>query len=212
MSLSTRRVSRIVAAIVVLAAVSAAIAPVRRAFLRGAGAVLVVNEPLAPVDVAAMAEGAQAGELELADLYKEGVTPRVMVITSAPTAIDLELRRRGVQHVNLTVGTLMELGVPRQAILTLESGEGGTTDGSAALAAWVAQHPSRVLVVVGATHGRRYRRALRRVWPSQAPPAVIRHPRAALFRSDDWWTSRATRREGLIELEKLAWDHIRFPW
>ena len=34
----------------------------------------------------------------------------------------------------------------------------------------------------------------------------------ALFRADDWWPSRTTLREGLVELEKLTLDYARHPW
>ena len=34
----------------------------------------------------------------------------------------------------------------------------------------------------------------------------------ALFRADDWWQSRTTVREGLVELEKLGLDYARHPW
>ena len=42
-------------------------------------------------------------------------------------------------------------------------------------------------------------------------PIVITAP-YALFRADDWWQSRTTVREGLVELEKLALDFVRHPW
>jgi hypothetical protein len=32
-----------------------------------------------------------------------------------------------------------------------------------------------------------------------------------LFRSEDWWQSRTTLREGLVEMEKLALDYVAHP-
>jgi len=34
----------------------------------------------------------------------------------------------------------------------------------------------------------------------------------AMFRAEDWWRSRTTLREGLVELQKLALDYARHPW
>ena len=69
-----------------------------------------------------------------------------------------------------------------------------------------------MLVVVGPSHGRRYRRALRRAWPEgNVAPVVVTTP-YALFRADDWWQSRTTVREGLVEFEKLVLDYARHPW
>jgi len=208
----THRLLRLAAAILVLGALVAAIPPVRRGALRTIGGVLVINEPLVPVDIAVMTESGEAGELELSDLYREHVVPRVMVLTPAPSSAELELRRRGVHREDFFVTTLVDLGVPREVILTVEAGEGGTTESTDALATWVARHPCRVLVVVSPTHARRYRRTLQRIWPRHVPPAVIRHPRVNPFRSEDWWEARRTRREGLFELQKLVWDYLRHPW
>jgi uncharacterized SAM-binding protein YcdF (DUF218 family) len=108
---------------------------------------------------------------------------------------------------------LLQLGVPKDVIIEIPAGEGGTTESTAALSAWARAHPEkRVLVVVGPSHGRRYRRALRRAWPDgQRAAAVVTTP-YSLFHADDWWRSRTTLREGLVELEKLALDYAQHPW
>jgi uncharacterized SAM-binding protein YcdF (DUF218 family) len=110
-------------------------------------------------------------------------------------------------------GVLLQLGIPASLIVDLPVDEGGTTETTAALAEWARNHPGRrVLVVVGPSHGRRYRRALRRLWPDQqVGPLVVTSPHA-VFRADDWWQSRTTAREGLVELQKLALDFVQHPW
>jgi hypothetical protein len=108
---------------------------------------------------------------------------------------------------------LEQLGIPRYAVAQLPAGEGGTTETAAALAGWSRANPSgRVMVVVGPSHGRRYRRALLRAWPEgRLPPRVV-ITQYALFRGDDWWVSRTTLREGLVEIEKLALDYLAHPF
>ena len=116
------------------------------------------------------------------------------------------------QRENLTVSTLVQLGVPPEAITTVEAGEGGTTDTTRALAAWAREHPSRVVVVVATTHARRYRRALLRVWPDEVPRPLVTYPRDNPFKPEDWWTSRRTLRDGIFELQKLAGDYLWYLW
>ena len=74
-------------------------------------------------------------------------------------------------------------------------------------------HPSaQVVVVVGPSHGRRYRRALLRAWPDSAPRPRVVTTSYGLFRADDWWQSRTTLRDGLVEFEKLLLDYVAHPF
>jgi hypothetical protein len=213
--LSSRRVPRALLAVIFVMPLAAAVPAIRAGTLRMLGGLLMVSDPIERADIAAVTiESGEAGELEVNDLFHDHVIPRVLVLAPAATVVDRELARRGVHRgdADRILSTLVQLGVARDAILLLEAGEGGTTDSTEALAAWVSQHPCRVLMVVGPTHARRYRRALERVWPKQVPPARFRSPRASLFHPQDWWVARRTRRDGLFELEKLAWDYLVHPF
>jgi hypothetical protein len=68
------------------------------------------------------------------------------------------------------------------------------------------------VVVIGAAHSRRYRRALMRVWPVEVTAPRVIYPRRTAFHANDWWHSRRTLRDGLFELQKLLWDCIRHPF
>ena len=213
--LLSSRLARVLLALIFAILLVAGVPAIRAVTLRMLGGLLIVTDPIERADVAAITiESGEAGELEASDLYRDQVFPRVLVLAPEPTVVDRELARRGV-HVaaaDLILSALVQLGVARDAIQTIEAGEGGTTDSTEALAAWVSQHPCRVLVLVSPTHARRYRRTLERVWPKQVPPARVRYPRASLFHAEDWWVARRTRRDGLFELEKLAWDHLLHPF
>ena len=212
-----RRAARAALALVALIALLAAVPPARRAVLRGLGAALVASDPIEPGDVGVITEtgGAvefQAAEIELSDLYRQRLIRRAMVMRASPEEVDDELARRGVKLEDPTVATLQQLGIPGDRVDTLYAGEGGTTESTQALATWARAHPSRVVVVIGAAHARRYRRALGRVWPDNAPRPVVTYPHRTILRADDWWRSRRSLREGLFELQKLAWDYLRHPW
>ncbi len=208
---------------VVVAVGLAAVTPLRHAVLRGVGRALVSADEEAdvargfsrasPADLLAMdVESEEAGILKLSDLYHAQTSGTVGVLRKESTAVDSELARRGVVLPDLVLEVLRQLGIPKTAIVQIPAGEGGTTETTAALAGWARAHPGkRVLVVVGPSHGRRYRRALRRAWPDGQPPPAVVTTSYGLFRAEDWWQSRTTLREGLVELEKLALDYVAHP-
>ena len=194
-----------------------AIPALRHGALQTLGAALLASDAIEPADVAVISdtggsEEFQAAELEVSELYGRRIVSQVILMRPAPDVIDEELARRGVRLENPALATLRQLGVPETAVIALDAGEGGTTDSTRALARWTRAHPSRVIVVIGAAHSRRYRRALLRVWPANAPPPRVMYSQRTAFHADAWWMSRRTLREGLFELQKLAWDHIRYPW
>ena len=209
---AARRARVFLALLVILLLVVTTIGAARHATLRALGGLLIVNDPIARADIGVMTESGEAGELELSDLYRDRVIPRVMVLIPTPTSADQELVGRGVYREDQTLATLVQLGIPPDAIVTVDAGEGGTTESTQALAAWVTSHPARVLVVVSPTHSRRYRRTLQRVWPADVPRPIVRYPRANPFHAEDWWVARRTRRDGILELEKLVWDYLQHPW
>jgi hypothetical protein len=209
-----RRLLRALAIVALVVACALAFAPVRRAALRNVGQVLIDSDQARPADLLVMdVESGAGGILTVGDLHRSQPNAAVGVLTRTPTTIDAELQRRGVVLPPFAMAILAQLGVPREAIVQIPAGEGGTTETTRALAEWGRQNPGkRVLVVVGPSHGRRYRRALRRAWPDgNIAPVVVTTP-YALFRADDWWTSRTTVREGLVELEKLMLDYARHLW
>ena len=213
----TVRRTRVAGVLAVLVAALAAIPAVRHGVLRSLGGLLVVADPIEPGDVVAISESGgvgefQAAEIEASELFQRRLFTRVMVLMPSPDQMDDELARRGVKLENAVLATLRQLGIPAAAVVALDAGEGGTTESTRAVASWVRDHPSRVLVIIGAAHARRYRRALRRVWPVNAPPPRVTFPSRTMFRSDDWWRSRRTLRDGLFELQKLAWDYVSHPW
>jgi len=212
-----RRLVRAIAVvlIVILASAAAAIPALRAAALQRVGRTLTDADmpAAAAADLLTMdVESGLAGALRVADLYREQPAT-VGVMVTRPTAIDAVLRQRGVAIPHVVRDALTQLGVPAKAIVEIPGGEGGTTETAGALADWSRAHRGkRVTVVVGPSHGRRYRRALLRAWPNGEPPPRVVVTPYALFKSDDWWQSRTTLREGLVELEKLLLDYVAHPF
>lgn len=200
--------------LLVVAAVGlAAITPLRHTVLRGIGQALVVSDGVEPADLLAMdVEGRPAAMLTLSDLYRAQGYGTIGILEPTALPAERELTRRGVVLPDVIVQTLMQLGIPRSAIMRIPAGEGGTTETTTALADWARAHPGKkVLVVVGPSHGRRYRRAIRRAWPEGQPAPAVITTSYGVFHASDWWQSRAPLREALVELQKLALDYIAHP-
>ena len=217
---SRRRSARVARGALILALLvvaAAAIPAARRTVLRAVGSALVVADPIEAADAVVISESGgawelQAAEIDASDLVRQRQVRQVVVMKAAPDAIDDELTRRGVHLESQVIATLRQLGVPAEAIVTLEAGEGGTVESTRALAAWVRAHPSRVVVIIGAAHARRYRRTLLRVWPADVHAPRVMFPQRTPFTIDAWWTTRRTLREGLFEFQKLLWDYVSHPW
>jgi hypothetical protein len=199
---------------IAIAVIVVIVAPVRRAALRAVGGMLVASDAAGPADLFATdAESAIPGLLSLGDLHRAHPSATIALLRPSSTRVDAELASHGVVLPDFALETLSQLGIPKRAVIQIPSGEGGTTESTEALAAWArAQPTSRILVVVGPSHGRRYRRALRRAWPKGLTAPIVTTTRYGLFRSSDWWESRTTLREGLVEIEKLGLDYVAHPF
>jgi hypothetical protein len=209
-----RRWLWVLAVLLLVAIAAAAIPPIRRGALVGIGRHLSASDAPAPADLLAMdIESGFAGAIKVGDLYREHAAPAVGLVVPRQTAVDEALRRRHIVRPNVMQDVLQQLGIPKHAIVQMPAREGGTTETAAALADWSRANPSgRVVVVVGSSHGRRYRRTLLRAWPQGRPAPRVVITQYSLFRADDWWTSRSTLREGLVEMEKLGLDYVLHPW
>jgi hypothetical protein len=198
----------------VVTAAAAAVPPVRRGVLQRVGRHLTASDRPAAADfIATDVESGFAGALKVADLHREQPRAVVGLLVPRQTALDEALRDRRIVVPEVMVDVLEQLGIARYAIAQIPAGEGGTTETAAALAGWSRANPTaRLMVVVGPSHGRRFRRALLRAWPDGHPTPHVVITQYALFRGDDWWVSRTTLREGLVEIEKLLLDYVAHPF
>jgi hypothetical protein len=184
----------------------------RAAILGYVGRVMTASDPLAPAELAVLTPDSGDCALEISDLFRDHLVKRVAVLAPEPTPALRELERRGVHRQDGPLDVLVQLGVPSATIVTIPAGEGGTIDSTKALADWCFNHPADgIIVVVSPTHARRFRRALGRVWRGPGPLPSIHVTKFDQFRADDWWRSRRTLREGIVELQKLMLDYVSHP-
>jgi hypothetical protein len=172
------------------------VAPLRHAALRAVGGMLVASDEAGPADVFATdAESAIPGLLALGDLHRAHPSATIALLRPSSTRVDAELSSHGVMLPDFALETLSQLGIPKRAVIQIPS-----------------DPTSHILVVVGPSHGRGYRRALRRAWPNGVAAPIVTTTQYGSFRLSDWWESRTTLREGLVEIEKLGLDYVVHPF
>ena len=209
-----RRWTRAVLVLVVIALVVLAVPRTRVATLRALGHSLVVNDPVASVDVIVVSvDAGRGGVIEAADLVRSGMSNTVAVFAEPPDPADLEFARRGIAHQDRAARSLEELellGV-RNAIRIATPVDGTTAEGRV-LSTWLNEHGFRsVIMITTPDHARRTRRVLRRALKDRQTAVVVRASRYSDFDADAWWHTRTGVRTEIIELQKLLLDILAHP-
>lgn len=186
-----RRLLGIVAVIVLLAVAGWALhGPV----LRAVAYALVVEDALADADaLVVVAGGSPFREQAVADLFKQGWAPRVIVSRpvnppSVAALLEMGVRRldaRGESHA-----ALLRLGIPAAAIVTVERTAQNTEDELAVVrqearaAGW-----RRLILVSSPDHTRR----VKTIWyrhGADGIQAIVRASPYGPFPRDGWWRER----------------------
>lgn len=172
-----------------------------RAFLYPAGAYLEKTDPLAPADCLFVLAGDTRGQriLKAAELYRQGIAPRVLVSgpegTYGYTEDELAIafaRKNGAEKVPFT-------GLPNKGTSTVSEGK--------ELYPKMKEAGCRSVVVVTSNfHTRRAGRILRRVWPDidvrvAAAPTID-------YEVEGWWTNRMHQKTFFFEWAKTVADWI----
>jgi hypothetical protein len=200
---------------VLVAGVLAAGVAMRRPMLRAAGRLLVVDDPVEPVDAIVLPQwSGAAGAIDASDLVRDGKTRRLFLLPEPARRADEELARRGIAYMNgnLNLVTLLHsLGVG--GVEVISDAAVGTEDEGRVLVDWCGQRQLHSVIVVSSPdHSRRVRRVLRRALRGSSTKVIVRAARFSSFDPDQWWNSRDGMRTEIVELEKLVLDVARHPF
>ncbi len=188
-----RRHPLLVALLVAVALLGVAVVA-HRPLLRAAGRALVVPEGTGRSDaIVVVAGGTPSREAKAAELYRGGIAPLVVVsrqsVTGRVQAL-IEMGIRPLEPQGEAVAVLLKLGVPREALVTLDQPvEITETELRGVLAASKARGWHRVTLVTNAFHSRR----VRLIWSRQAAGAVdadIAEIDDECSGRDGWWRYR----------------------
>lgn len=181
-------------ALLVVVALLALVAVAHRPLLRAAGHALVVEEPGPPADaIVVVAGGTPSREARAAALFQAGGAPRVLVSRQfvpgrVQTLIEMGIRPLDFQGESVRV--LEKLGVPRDAIVTLDrSVEITETELRQVVAAAKAHGWHRIILVTSGLHARR----VRLIWRREAAGAIEAGIAVApdeCTSEDGWWRRR----------------------
>ena len=214
MILRGRRSARIAVTLVLAGATAGGIFAVRAPILRSVGSMLVISEPLSPVDVVVISvDGGAAAVLEAADLVHAHLANRVAVFADPPDAVDREFIRRGIPYEDRAAQSqrlLALLGV--ENVERIPRPASGTESEGRILPDWCDdRHFRTVAVVTTPDHSRRMGRVLQRAMKGRATKVIVRPTRYSSFDPDRWWQTRSGMRTGIVELQKLVLDFARHP-
>jgi uncharacterized SAM-binding protein YcdF (DUF218 family) len=180
--------------LLVALALAAIVALAHRPLLRAAGHALVVDEPGPPADaIVVVAGGTPTREARAAALFQAGGAPRVLVSRQfvperVRTLIEMGIRPLDFQGESVMV--LEKLGVPREAIVTLDQPveitetELRQVDAAARARGW-----HRVTLVTSGLHARRVRLIWRREAAGAIEAAIAVAPDECTSQ-DGWWRRR----------------------
>ncbi len=186
------RCGAVLVAIVVATAALAAVAGLR------ASAWLSASDAPRPAAAIVVLGDDALRALTGADLYREGVAPRVLVSAPFRSQRQLRLAREGVAAPWFEDGAaqlLQKHGVPAGAIATFGTALKSTYAEGLALAPLIAPGET-VVVVTSPYHVRRARTILRDALPGREVLVVgNRHETLP----DDWWTEQEATRNVLLE-------------
>ena len=180
------------------------------------GTLLLRNDRLVPADAIAVLGGSEflERELEAADLYQAGYADRIVLSVGRESAGAIELARRGVELPSLLatqVSLLVALGVPESAITSLTRRAESTFDEANFFADWSdAEAIDSLIVVTSPFHTARAGYIFERVFGDRPVRLSIRAASADDFTSETWWRQRTTLRNGLFELQRMAFYRLAY--
>ena len=172
------------------------------------GALLHQEDPLQKADVIFVLAGARIERIaEGGQLYLEGWAPRLLLSREARDGGEIALTERGIpvpSEADVQRETLIRMGVPTDAIDTVDEEQMATAMETASLYDAASTHGWRtVIVVTSKLHTARAGLAMRRRFEGTGVHIVMRGSRYDDADVERWWTRRSTLRFVLFEAQKL---------
>jgi uncharacterized SAM-binding protein YcdF (DUF218 family) len=200
-----RRLLGIAAVIVILAVAGWAI---HEPVLRAVAGTLVVEDPLADADALVVVAGdAPFREQAVADLFKQGWAPRVIISRPANPASVAALLEMGVRRLDIqgeSQAALIRFGVPAAALVPVEQTAQITEDELALVRQEARAHGWRRLILVSSPE---HTRRVKTIWywrGSGGVEAIVRASPYGRFSRDGWWRDRRMAERVLHEYLGLA--------
>jgi uncharacterized SAM-binding protein YcdF (DUF218 family) len=173
------------------------------------GRVLFIEDPLDRSDVMIVLDGARTDRwLEAVELYRAGHAPQIVLSRGRPDGGEEYLRARGIRlpsAAEMNRDVMVQLGVPREAIVILPEEPDNTAQEASAFRRMLQRERwRRITVVTSKLHTRRARFAFRRELAGTGVDVCVRASRFDRTEPVRWWRRRGDYREILVESAKLV--------
>jgi uncharacterized SAM-binding protein YcdF (DUF218 family) len=184
----------------------------RAQILTGIADLLVVNDPLQPVDMIFVLNGDyNTRPFRASELYEQGLAPIIVIARSE--MLPAEKLGLAPNETDISIGVMEQLGVPPEKIVVLPV-EGGTTstfDEAIALRQYIESHNIQSLILLtSAFHTRRAKWIFDRELAGLPVALEVAAVPSYGFDESNWWQSE----DGLITLNneyiKLAYYFLKY--
>ncbi len=170
------------------------------------GRFLSVEDPLDPADAIYVLGGSRADRpLEAADLYQAAYAKRIVLSDGYTDYATRLLRQKGVHvpgQADTSRAILLQLGVPKEAIIIPPGNPGSTRDEAATIRTVALEKGWRTIIVVTPKlHTRRARLAMQRYLDPADVRVIMRGSRYDRADPLRWWRDRNDVRMTLTELQ-----------
>lgn len=167
------------------------------------------EDPLQKADAIAVLAGTRMNRpLEAADLYQQGLAPRIVLTRALPEQSFATLASKGITlpaDADTARAVLQTLGVPHDALIVPDRVHDNTAqEGQTLRQLAMANGWHRLIIVTSRYHLRRARFAVRRELRGTGIEVMMHGSRYDDTNPDRWWTSRADWRWVLTEGPKLV--------
>jgi uncharacterized SAM-binding protein YcdF (DUF218 family) len=167
------------------------------------------EDPLQNADAIAVLAGTRMNRpLEAADLYQQGLAPRIVLTRALPEQSFATLASKGITlpaDADTARAVLQMLGVPHDALIVPDRIHDNTAqEGQTLRQLAMANGWHRLIIVTSRYHLRRARFAVRRELRGTGIEVMMHGSRYDDTNPDRWWTSRADWRWVLTEGPKLV--------
>jgi len=179
------------------------------------GGFLVVSHELRESDLIVCLSGhAVERSLAAADIYREGLAPRIFVAREIPPDGYDVLEREGIrilETVDVATRILAGRGVPTAAVIVSKDPSRSTESEAAMVRALVQERGwDSVIVVTSPSHTRRAWWMFRHAMEKEGVRIQVTPSTYSGFRAEDWWKTRRYVREVIVEYQKLLFYAVAY--
>ncbi len=170
---------------------------------------LIVEDALRSADLIAVFAGTYEDRAaHAAQLYRQGLAPRVLVTGELTSKVIELFYNRRVTGAELSAKVLIDAGVPKKAVIVIPKGTSTYEEGEAIKQFMEAHGYRSVIAVSSPYHMRRVRATLKRLLEQTKIQVQYSPEKGSGFEAENWWKREKDLIDVTNEYLKLAYYHL----